>query len=256
LSAESTMYLCGIVSVGNLIAHTIQTHTIAFTPRQYLSHIDLNLGCPPRSQLREISATLTEVTSTRQSRDFGINDGNKELTYHLRVTCPFCTRFILKPTVGIELLSECYGQSWCKWNVITAQRTTTQIQYQFMRYMSGTRYLLNGKLAALRKRQLINFSSSEAFPAQPHPNWAKTHRQNPQQRCLASILQPIDAISATHHSRKFRKIFQPWRQESIDDQSDWYRWQPTLSSLCPSRSPYITTEAVSTHHTGPHRTVC
>jgi len=47
------------------------THTIAFTPRQYLSHMERNRGWPPRSQ-------------------------------HLSVTCPFWTRFMLKPTVGIE----------------------------------------------------------------------------------------------------------------------------------------------------------
>lgn len=45
---------------------------MAFTPRQYRSHMDRKRGCPPRSQ-------------------------------HFSVTCPFCTRFILKPTVGIEL---------------------------------------------------------------------------------------------------------------------------------------------------------
>jgi hypothetical protein len=92
-----------------------------------------------------------------------------------------------------------------------------------MRYIIGTRYSLNGKLAALHEHQLIKFSSSDDFPVQPHPNWAKTHRQNPQQRCLASILQPIDAILARYHSRKYRKIFQPWQQESVDERSDWYR---------------------------------
>lgn len=45
--------------------------TIALAPRQYRSHIALNLGCPPKSQ-------------------------------HLSVTWPFCTLFMLKPTVGIE----------------------------------------------------------------------------------------------------------------------------------------------------------
>lgn len=29
------------------------TYTIAFTPRQYRSHMDLNLGCPPKSQLQQ-----------------------------------------------------------------------------------------------------------------------------------------------------------------------------------------------------------
>lgn len=47
-----------------------KTYTIAFTPRQYLSHIDLNLGCPPISQT-------------------------------LMVTFPLVTFRILNPTVGI-----------------------------------------------------------------------------------------------------------------------------------------------------------
>jgi hypothetical protein len=36
-----------------------------------------------------------------------------------------------------------------------------------MRYVIGTRYSLDGKLAALHEHQLIKFSSSEDFPAQP-----------------------------------------------------------------------------------------
>jgi len=46
------------------------TYTIAFTPRQYLSHMLLNRGCPPMS-------------------------------HSLIVTLPFVTFFMLNPTVGI-----------------------------------------------------------------------------------------------------------------------------------------------------------
>jgi hypothetical protein len=33
------------------VSLAMRTYTIAFTPRQYLSHIDRNRGWPPRSQL-------------------------------------------------------------------------------------------------------------------------------------------------------------------------------------------------------------
>lgn len=65
-----------------------RTHTIAFTPLLYRSHMERNLGCPPRSQLRYVSCRHQEDTIR---------------TYHFNVTWPFWTRFMLKPTVGMEL---------------------------------------------------------------------------------------------------------------------------------------------------------
>jgi hypothetical protein len=43
----------GVVSNEALVNVSLvrRTYTIAFTPRQYLSHIDRNRGWPPRSQL-------------------------------------------------------------------------------------------------------------------------------------------------------------------------------------------------------------
>lgn len=53
-----------------MLNYLINTYTIALTPRQYLSHIDLNRGCPPISHI-------------------------------LIVTLFFVTFRMLKPTVGI-----------------------------------------------------------------------------------------------------------------------------------------------------------
>lgn len=53
-----------------------ETHMIAFTPRQYFSHIERNRGCPPISQI-------------------------------LIDTFPLVTFRILKPTVGIMSSENC-----------------------------------------------------------------------------------------------------------------------------------------------------
>lgn len=52
------------------------SYTIAFTPLQYRSHIDLNLGCPP-------------------------------ISHSLIVTFPFVIFLMLKPTVGIMSSLNC-----------------------------------------------------------------------------------------------------------------------------------------------------
>lgn len=67
------------------------TYTIALTPRQYLSHMERNLGCPPKSQLKH-RLNLRQVCYEQGS-----------VPYHFNVTWPRWTLFILNPTVGIEL---------------------------------------------------------------------------------------------------------------------------------------------------------
>ena len=58
LSAESTMKLQSISTTTTAgISHV--TYTMAFTPRQYLSHIERNLGWPPRSQLHTVSNCMS-----------------------------------------------------------------------------------------------------------------------------------------------------------------------------------------------------
>lgn len=42
---------------------TCCAYTMAFTPRQYLSHIDRNLGWPPKSQLHQVSPSLGSTGS-------------------------------------------------------------------------------------------------------------------------------------------------------------------------------------------------
>jgi hypothetical protein len=51
------------------------THTIAFTPRQYLSHMERNRGWPPRSQLESVSRTfsLLLVAAARDGKPFECN---------------------------------------------------------------------------------------------------------------------------------------------------------------------------------------
>lgn len=94
---------------------------MAFTPRQYRSHIDLNLGWPPRSQLEEEhQQSASEFFENHQhhngliqgplllglhARDGWRFENHLTSTYHFRVTCPLWTRFMLKPTVGMELCS-------------------------------------------------------------------------------------------------------------------------------------------------------
>lgn len=71
------------------------TYTIALTPRQYLSHMDRNLGWPPRSQLKQ----------KVKIKNIGMH-AQEDTSYHFNVTWPRWTRFMLNPTVGIELWTQ------------------------------------------------------------------------------------------------------------------------------------------------------
>lgn len=79
-----------------------RTYTIAFTPRQYRSHIGRKRGWPPRSQLGWISEGVQVGRMGGERKGKGKGKGRKD-TYHFRVTWPFCTRLVLKPIVGMEL---------------------------------------------------------------------------------------------------------------------------------------------------------
>jgi len=81
-------------------------YTIALTPRQYRSHMERNRGWPPRSQLlthpfrNQLFAPAKKKSPLFAKGKIGKWKGEAN---HFKVTWPFCTRFILNPTVGIEL---------------------------------------------------------------------------------------------------------------------------------------------------------
>jgi hypothetical protein len=72
----------GVVSNEALVNVSLvrRTYTIAFTPRQYLSHIDRNRGWPPRSQLENCQPLFLCI---------GVCVLLHWETNHLSVTCPF-----------------------------------------------------------------------------------------------------------------------------------------------------------------------
>lgn len=45
-------------------SQTLDTHTIALTPRQYRSHMLRNLGCPPISQIYTINENTTSTSNS------------------------------------------------------------------------------------------------------------------------------------------------------------------------------------------------
>lgn len=77
------------------------------------------------SHLDNIAPTLTETwaglldpnwnmsahTDHAQYAAAAFKSRKERVTYHFKVTCPFCTRFILKPTVGMELWHNDQSQS-------------------------------------------------------------------------------------------------------------------------------------------------
>lgn len=71
---------------------------IALTPWQYRSHINLNLGWPPMSQLHSINQN-TPTTSPAPMRHITLSAS----TYQFKLTWPFWTFLVLKPIVGMVL---------------------------------------------------------------------------------------------------------------------------------------------------------
>lgn len=154
MSEWSSSRACGITSTSAMST----MKTIAFTPRQYLSHMVRNRGCPPKSQ-------------------------------HLSVTCPCCTFFMLKPTVGIELHTDRVSQeahhtrpphqlmpfetaSWNRWGVSAS-----------MDHGQKAVRLLDGEFCAL-SRVLVRMVAGCV------QSWGRaSYRQHPQQRCLPCILE-------------------------------------------------------------------
>jgi hypothetical protein len=98
------------------------TYTIAFTPRQYRSHIDRNLGWPPKSQLQHVSKD--KVPGSRVKRPGRRGPTKPGGAYHFNVTWPFWTRFMLKPTVGMELCAGQYRYGVAIWIWISANRAS------------------------------------------------------------------------------------------------------------------------------------
>jgi hypothetical protein len=75
--------------------------------------------------------------------------GREDVTHHLRVTCPFWTRFILNPTVGMELRVE-YNVSditvglFLRYGPIPIQDPACDYVFYFSR-----QDILNGEFASL-----------------------------------------------------------------------------------------------------------
>lgn len=119
-------------------------------------------------------------------------------TYHLRVTWPFWTRFMLKPTVGMELWPSISagtseeGAHGCA----TQPKWTLSKQCRRPALPEDGADALDGELAALdesqsfrRRRRRRRRRRNIDLVASAFPKREGTHRQNPQQRCLASVLQ-------------------------------------------------------------------
>lgn len=92
---------------------TSGTHTMAFTPRQYRSHMLLNLGCPPISQIwkkdisDETAAYRLEVLDVHIHQNRSCHRTQEAGNYTLIVTFPFVTFRMLNPTVGIMSSLNC-----------------------------------------------------------------------------------------------------------------------------------------------------
>lgn len=122
--------------------------TIALTPRQYLSHIWRKRGWPPKSQ-------------------------------HLSVTCPFCTRFMLKPTVGMVLQCEV-----SRGKQMRRVKNCDHVDRQDRE--TGRRDILT------RSRILrpAGKDSCQHSAVRPHRPLRSTHRQHPEKGGFARVLKP------------------------------------------------------------------
>ena len=111
----------------------------------------------------------------------------QESTHHFKVTWPFWTRFMLKPTVGMELwplalgptvmMELMVGQSCAVGMLLLAQR-------------GANIDALNSELSSLDSMSSVGQGRRDIVDAaRPLPDLEDTHRQNSQQRSLASVLQ-------------------------------------------------------------------
>jgi len=113
------------------------------------------------------------------------------MAYHFNVTCPFWTRFILNPTVGMELLAGSVAgpnKHGC-----AASQPGTNNEKNHGRKGCATRDgidVLDGELSSLSQsvRWMLDRTAVTLHGNCPKP--VDTHRQNSQQRRLASVLQP------------------------------------------------------------------
>lgn len=114
-------------------------------------------------------------------------------THHFRVTWPFWTRFILKPTVGMELWPSISAWAWLIEGEVARSMLCGHRRYSAA---VGLRYpakvdVLNSELSALDGSQSRRPRRSSSVPvARALPKREETHRQNSQQRRLACVLQP------------------------------------------------------------------
>ena len=88
------------------------TYTIALTPRQYRSHIERNLGWPPKSQLSHVSNTTRELVlaslSTTTARTGDTSRGCSAASWMAKHDSPFEGNTTLGDSLHIE--AECgYG---------------------------------------------------------------------------------------------------------------------------------------------------
>ncbi len=133
--------------------------------------MERNLGWPPRSQLMTVISAFVPCFHTRwcchnprgifHKHKYCAPDLDRRLecnAYHLRVTCPFWTRFILKPTVGMELMSniESAAAMHQRWPLPVYNLTTTPRNIGLELGHS----ILNGELSTLR-RTVVSLSAKD-----------------------------------------------------------------------------------------------
>lgn len=132
------------------------------------------------------SGRVAQIGLVPQEVDLRDQGGTGKGTHHFRVTWPFWTRFMLKPTVGMELWPLALGPS-VMMVLIVAQISAVGM---LLSAQPEARFdALNSKLASLEDASSAG-RVHRVFvdAARLLLDLGATHRQNPQQRCLAGIL--------------------------------------------------------------------